>query len=354
MNELTEITSQLIQHTFKSFGIAVTITNISCGSTVTLYEIEIPPSIKVSRIMGLSQNLKLSLRVPDVRIETTDHGTFAIEVPNAITTMVQLHELIQSQEFQQHSSNLAFALGTDISGKPVIADIATMPHLLIAGATGSGKSVCINALITSIITKASPEDVKLIMIDPKMVELSVYNGIPHLYTPVITDARRAIGALKWAVDEMERRYNLLASYGVRNIDGYNSRPDITEKMTRIVVIIDELADLMMVAKKDVETSICRIAQLARACGMHLVIATQRPSVNVITGVIKANMPSRIAFAVSSSVDSRTILDMGGAEKLLGKGDMLYFPQDARKPIRIQGSFISDSEVNDMVESFHID
>ena len=315
--------------------------------------------VKVSRIVGLTDDIKLSLAAADVRIEAPIPGKSAvgIEVPNKTNTAVMLRDLLETPEFKNFSSNLAFAVGKDIAGQPVIADIAKMPHLLIAGATGSGKSVCINTLIMSIIYKAKPEDVKLIMIDPKVVELSVYNGIPHLFIPVVTDPKKASGALNWAVAEMTDRYNKFAEFNVRDMKGYNAKvaelpPDENgkkpEKLPQIVIIVDELADLMMVAPGEVEDAICRLAQLARAAGIHLIIATQRPSVNVITGLIKANMPSRIAFSVSSSVDSRTILDMGGAEKLLGKGDMLYKPQDYQKPARLQGSFVSDKEVSDVV------
>ena len=301
-----------------------------------------------------------NLAAADIRIEAPIPGKAAvgIEVPNATNSAVMLRDLLDTREFKEFPSELAFAVGKDIAGKPVVADIGKMPHLLIAGATGSGKSVCINTLIMSILYKASPEEVKLIMIDPKVVELSVYNGIPHLFIPVVTDPKKAAGALNWAVAEMEERYNKFAEYNVRDLKGYNEKveqlKDIEEenkpqKLPKIVIIVDELADLMMVAPGEVEDSICRLAQLARAAGLHLIIATQRPSVNVITGLIKANMPSRIAFSVSSGVDSRTILDMNGAEKLLGKGDMLYYPQGYQKPARLQGSFVSDEEVGKVVE-----
>ena len=355
---LREVARKL-EETLDSFGVKVTVNNVSCGPTVTRYELMPEQGVKVSRIVGLTDDIKLSLAAADVRIEAPIPGKSAvgIEVPNKTNTAVMLRDLLETPEFKNFSSNLAFAVGKDIAGQPVIADIAKMPHLLIAGATGSGKSVCINTLIMSIIYKAKPEDVKLIMIDPKVVELSVYNGIPHLFIPVVTDPKKASGALNWAVAEMTDRYNKFAEFNVRDMKGYNAKvaelpPDENgkkpEKLPQIVIIVDELADLMMVAPGEVEDAICRLAQLARAAGIHLIIATQRPSVNVITGLIKANMPSRIAFSVSSSVDSRTILDMGGAEKLLGKGDMLYKPQDYQKPARLQGSFVSDKEVSDVV------
>ena len=316
--------------------------------------------VKVSKIVGLSDDIKLNLATPDIRIEAPIPGKAAvgIEVPNKENSPVMLRDLLQSEEFKNAKSKLSFAAGKDIAGKPVVADIAKMPHLLIAGATGSGKSVCINTLIISILYKATPDEVRLIMIDPKVVELSVYNGIPHLFIPVVTDPKKAAGALNWAVSEMTSRYNAFAEYGVRNLGEYNKKvanmrvPEgekAPEKMPQIVIIVDELADLMMVAPGEVEDAICRLAQLARAAGIHLIIATQRPSVNVITGLIKANMPSRIAFSVSSGVDSRTILDMNGAEKLLGKGDMLFYPQGYQKPSRLQGAFVSDEEVSAVVE-----
>ena len=352
-------TAKKLQETLHNFGVNVTITNVSCGPTVTRYELQPEMGVKVSKIVNLADDIKLNLATPDIRIEAPIPGKAAvgIEVPNKENHAVMLREILQSQEFQTAKSKLSFAVGKDIAGKPVVTDIAKMPHLLIAGATGSGKSVCINTLIISILYKASPDEVKLIMIDPKVVELSVYNGIPHLFIPVVTDPKKAAGALNWAVSEMMGRYNTFAEYGVRNLGEYNRKiakmevPEGEEPkkpMPQIVIIVDELADLMMVAPGEVEDAICRLAQLARAAGIHLIIATQRPSVNVITGLIKANMPSRIAFSVSSSVDSRTILDMGGAEKLLGKGDMLYKPQDYQKPARLQGSFVSDKEVSDVV------
>lgn len=353
-------TAGKLQETLHNFGVNVTITNVSCGPTVTRYELQPEQGVKVSKIVSLTDDIKLNLAATDIRIEAPIPGKAAvgIEIPNANNSTVMLRELIQSDAFQKSESRLAFAAGKDIAGKPVIADIAKMPHLLIAGATGSGKSVCINTLIMSILYKSSPEEVKLIMIDPKVVELSVYNGIPHLFIPVVTDPKKAAGALNWAVAEMTERYNKFAQYNVRDIKGYNAKvdalTDIEEdkkppRLPQIVIIVDELADLMMVAPGEVEDSICRLAQLARAAGIHLIIATQRPSVNVITGLIKANMPSRIAFSVSSGVDSRTILDMNGAEKLLGKGDMLFYPQGYQKPARVQGAFVSDQEVSAVVE-----
>ncbi len=335
-------------------------TNISCGPSVTRYELHPEQGVKVSKIVGLADDIKLSLAAAEIRIEAPIPGKSAvgIEVPNKETSMVYLRDLLEADSFRNNASKLTFAVGKDIAGQPVMADIAKMPHLLIAGATGSGKSVCINTLIMSIIFKADPEDVKLIMVDPKVVELSVYNGIPHLLIPVVTDPKKASGALNWAVAEMEDRYRRFAEYNVRNLQGYNEKikkisglpeGEGPQKMPQIVIIIDELADLMMVVPGEVEDAICRLAQLARAAGIHLVIATQRPSVNVITGLIKANVPSRIAFAVSSGVDSRTIIDMNGAEKLLGKGDMLFFPSGIPKPQRVQGAFISDQEVSQVVD-----
>ena len=353
-------TAKKLQDTLHNFGVNVTVTNVSCGPTVTRYELQPEMGVKVSKIVNLADDIKLNLATPDIRIEAPIPGKAAvgIEVPNKENHAVMLRELLQSQEFQTAKSKLAFAVGKDIAGKPVVTDIAKMPHLLIAGATGSGKSVCINTLIVSILYKAKPEEVKLIMIDPKVVELSVYNGIPHLLIPVVTDPKKAAGALNWAVTEMMGRYNTFAEFGVRNLQEYNRKVDgmripegeeRPERMPQIVIVVDELADLMMVAPGEVEDAICRLAQLARAAGIHLIIATQRPSVNVITGLIKANMPSRIAFSVSSGVDSRTILDMNGAEKLLGKGDMLFYPQGYQKPARLQGAFVSDEEVSAIVD-----
>ena len=352
-------TAMKLQQTLKNFGVNVTITNISCGPAVTRYELQPEMGVKVSKIVNLADDIKLNLAAADIRIEAPIPGKAAIgiEVPNKENVMVSFRELVESEEFQKHPSKISFCVGKDIGGKVSVADIEKMPHLLIAGATGSGKSVCINTIIMSILYKADPKDVKLLMVDPKVVELSVYNGIPHLLIPVVTDPKKAAGALNWAVAEMTDRYNKFAEAHVRNLKGYNAKidslPDVEgdpkpEKMPQIVIIVDELADLMMVASNDVEGAICRLAQLARAAGIHLIIATQRPSVNVITGLIKANMPSRIAFAVTSGIDSRTILDMNGAEKLLGKGDMLFYPQGVPKPVRVQGAFVSDKEVSDVV------
>ena len=352
-------TAQKLEQTLKTFGVNVTVTDISCGPSVTRYEIQPEMGVKVSKIVNLADDIKLNLAAADIRIEAPIPGKAAvgIEVPNAENVTVAFRDLLESAEFKNSQSKITFAVGKDIAGQTKVADIAKMPHMLIAGATGSGKSVCINTIIMSILYKADPKDVKLIMIDPKVVELSVYNGIPHLMIPVVTDPKKAAGALHWAVAEMTERYNKFAEIGVRDIHGYNARVDSVQapegqekpkKMPQIVIIVDELADLMMVASNDVEEAICRLAQLARACGIHLIIATQRPSVNVITGLIKANMPSRIAFAVTSGVDSRTILDMNGAEKLLGKGDMLFNPQGVPKPIRVQGAFVSDKEVAEVV------
>ncbi|MDD7390206.1 MAG: DNA translocase FtsK 4TM domain-containing protein [Lachnospiraceae bacterium] len=349
--------------TLQSFGVKVNMGMISVGPSVTRYELEPEPGVKVSRIVALQDDIKLALAAPDIRIEAPIPGKSAIgiEVPNQENTVVGFRELIESEAFQKHSSRVAVAVGRDISGQIVVADLAKMPHLLIAGATGSGKSVCINTLIMSIIYKASPEEVKLVMVDPKVVELSIYNGIPHLLVPVVTDARKAANALRWAVEEMNDRYKKFADYNVRNIEGYNEHlrrekekdPSNAEPfLYQMVIIVDELADLMMVAQGEVEEAICRLAQMARAAGIHLVLATQRPSVNVITGLIKANVPSRIAFAVSSGVDSRTIIDMNGAEKLLGKGDMLFYPYGLPKPVRVQGAFISDEEVSRVVTWLH--
>ncbi len=352
--------SARLQETLETFGVNAKVTNVVCGPTVTQYEIQPEMGVKVSKILSLADDIKLNLMVSDIRIEAPIPGKAAIgiEVPNRENVTVALRDLIESDEFQNEKSNISFCVGKDIAGHVIVADIAKMPHLLIAGATGSGKSVCINTIIMSILFKASPDEVKLIMIDPKVVELSVYNDIPHLLIPVVTDPKKAAGALHWAVAEMTERYNKFAEYGVRDIEGYNKKvesiKDIEDefkpqKMPSIVIIVDELADLMMVAASDVEDAICRLAQLARAAGLHLIIATQRPSVNVITGLIKANMPSRIAFSVTSGVDSRTILDMNGAEKLLGKGDMLFYPQGYPKPLRVQGAFVSDVEVAKVVD-----
>ncbi len=353
-------TARKLEQTLQTFNVKASVTNVSCGPSVTRFELQPEMGVKVSKIVGLADDIKLNLAASDIRIEAPIPGKAAvgIEVPNKENTAVMLRDLLDTNEFKTHPSKIAFAAGRDIAGKVVVADIAKMPHVLIAGATGSGKSVCINTLIMSILYKATPDEVKLIMIDPKVVELKVYNGIPHLLIPVVTDPKKAAGALNWAVAEMTRRYQLFADYNVRDLKGYNAKvesvqdieaEDKPDKLPQIVIIVDELADLMMVAPGEVEDAICRLAQLARACGIHLVVATQRPSVNVITGLIKANMPSRIAFAVSSGVDSRTIIDMNGAEKLLGKGDMLFYPAGYPKPARVQGSFVSDQEVQAVVD-----
>ena len=350
-------TAQKLEQTLQNFGVRVHVTNASCGPSVTRYELQPEQGVKVSKIVGLADDIKLNLAAADIRIEAPIPGKAAvgIEVPNQENTAVMLRDLLESGEFKNSTANIPFAVGKDISGKTVIADIAKMPHLLVAGATGSGKSVCINTLIMSILYHADPEEVKLIMVDPKVVELSVYNGIPHLLIPVVTDPKKAAGALNWAVAEMMKRYQLFAQQNVRDLKGYNEKivqmaeEGAPKKLPKIVIIVDELADLMMVAPGEVEGAICRLAQLARAAGLHLIIATQRPSVNVITGLIKANMPSRIAFSVSSGVDSRTIIDMNGAEKLLGKGDMLFYPTGYPKPVRVQGSFVSDKEVQKVVD-----
>lgn len=346
-----------LEETLGSFGVEAKVTQIHRGPSVTRYELQPKQGVKVSKIVNLADDIALNLAAPNIRIEAPIPGKAAvgIEVANATSEIVYLRDVIDSDRFLAFPSKLAFALGKDIAGKPIIADIGKMPHILIAGATGSGKSVCINTLITSIIYKAKPQEVKLIMIDPKVVELSVYNGIPHLLIPVVTDPKKAAGALFWAVNEMTRRYNLFAENNVRDMKGYNEKQEVeTNRLPQIVIIIDELADLMMTGAKEVEDAICRLAQMARAAGIHLVIATQRPSVDVITGVIKANIPSRLAFAVSSGTDSRTILDMVGAEKLLGKGDMLFYPVGESKPIRIQGAFISDQEVESIVNTIKTD
>ncbi|MDD6213041.1 MAG: DNA translocase FtsK [Clostridiales bacterium] len=349
-------TAVKLQQTLQNFGVGVKVTDISCGPAVTRYELQPDQGVKVSRIVSLSDDIKLNLAAADIRIEAPIPGKAAvgIEVPNKVSQTVFLRELLDSDEFRRSPSKVSFGVGKDISGKVIVADLARMPHLLIAGATGSGKSVCINTIIMSILYKAHPDDVKLIMIDPKVVELSVYNGIPHLMIPVVTDPKKAAGALNWAVAEMSERYKQFAEMGVRDIKSYNTHVEKSGdsnliKMPQIVVIVDELADLMMVAAGEVEEAICRLAQLARAAGIHLVLATQRPSVNIITGLIKANVPSRIAFAVSSGVDSRTIIDMNGAEKLLGQGDMLFYPAGYSKPVRVQGAFVSDEEVSQVVE-----
>lgn len=348
-------TKNKLEKTLKDFGVDVTVSDVTCGPSVTRYEITPNTGVKVSKIVSLADDIKLNLAAADIRIEAPIPGKAAvgIEVPNKENKEVRLRDLIESKEFKTAKTKIPFTAGLDIAGNVIVSDIAKMPHVLIAGSTGSGKSVCINTIIMSILYKARPDEVKLIMVDPKVVELSVYNDIPHLLIPVVTDPKKAAAALMWAVNEMTERYKKFADENVRDLAGYNESimfkakedpEELKKKMPQIVIIVDELADLMMVAPGDVEEAICRLAQLARAAGIHLVLATQRPSVNVITGLIKANMPSRVAFAVSSGVDSRTILDMNGAEKLLGKGDMLFYPQGYQKPLRVQGAFVSDEEV----------
>ncbi|MCR5373955.1 MAG: DNA translocase FtsK [Lachnospiraceae bacterium] len=351
-----EETKNKLEQTLKNFGVDVTVTDVTCGPSVTRYEITPNTGVKVSKIVALADDIKLNLAAADIRIEAPIPGKSAvgIEVPNRENTEVRLRDLLESEEYRSAKTKIPFTAGLDIAGKPIVSDIAKMPHVLIAGSTGSGKSVCINTIVMSILYKARPDEVKLIMVDPKVVELSVYNDIPHLLIPVVTDPKKAAAALAWAVSEMTDRYKKFADENVRDLAGYNESvmfkakedpEELKKKLPQIVIIVDELADLMMVAPGDVEEAICRLAQLARAAGIHLVLATQRPSVNVITGLIKANMPSRVAFAVSSGVDSRTILDMNGAEKLLGKGDMLFYPQGYQKPLRVQGAFVSDEEVS---------
>ena len=356
-------TAEKLETTLRNFGVNVHVVNVSMGPTVTRYELAPEQGVKVSRIVSLQDDIKLNLAASEIRIEAPIPGKAAvgIEVPNQETSIVMLRDLLESPEFQNSRAKLAFAVGKDLGGRPVITDIEKMPHLLIAGATGSGKSVCINTLIVSLLVKYRPDEVKMLMIDPKVVELKIYDGVPHLLIPVVTDAKKAAGALNWAVQEMAKRYQEFSAYpGIRDIKSYNKMVEEMQKsgqeiklpekkMPRIVVIVDELADLMMVASSEVEDAICRLAQLARAAGIHLVIATQRPSVNVVTGLIKANMPSRIALAVTSGIDSRTILDMNGAEKLLGKGDMLFYPQGYPKPARVQGAFVSDEDINALVK-----
>ncbi len=344
--------AEIIEETMRNFGIKSEITQINKGPTITCYELSPSPGIKLSKIVSLSDNISLSLASPDIRIEAPIPGKSAvgIEVPNKVKDNVLLKEILLSEEYKTIRSDIPMALGKDVFGKSVVSSIDKMPHLLIAGATGSGKSVCINSIIMSILYKSSPKDVKLLLIDPKVVELSIYNKIPHLLIPVVTDPKKASFALNWAVEEMENRYKEFAENNVRDIYSYNEKLNAKkeEKLPSIVIIIDELSDLMMVAAQEVESYICRLAQMARAAGIYLIVATQRPSVDVITGTIKANIPSRISFAVSSQIDSRTILDMGGAEKLLGKGDVLFFPSFFSKPVRIQGAFISDKEVENIV------
>ncbi|MGI6066059.1 MAG: DNA translocase FtsK 4TM domain-containing protein [Bacillota bacterium] len=342
----------LLEETLDSFGVKVKVTQVSCGPAVIRYEMQPCPGVKVSKILSLADDIALNLAARDVRIEAPVPGksVIGIEVPREEISTVCFREVLESSQFIQSKSKLTIALGKDITGNSVVADLASMPHLLIAGATGSGKSVCMNTLICSILFKACPGDVKFLMIDPKMVELTNYNGLPHLLSPVITDLKKAAGSLKWVVREMENRYNIFASTGVKDLYRFNElKQGSGEELPQIVVVIDELADLMMVAPSDVEDSICRLAQMARAAGIHLLVATQRPSVDVITGLIKANIPSRIAFAVSSQIDSRTIIDMAGAEKLLGKGDMLFYPVGAAKPIRVQGAFLSEQEIGTLVQ-----
>ena len=342
--------AQILQDTLKSFNIDAKMLTASRGPAVTRYELEPAAGVKVSKIVHLADDLALKLAATDIRIEAPIPGKAAvgIEVPNHKVTPVCLRDVLDTDVFRNAAGGVPVGLGRDIAGTPIVADLAKMPHLLVAGSTGSGKSVCINTLISSILFKQRPQDVKLILIDPKVVELSNYNGIPHLMTPVVTDPKKAANILRWAVREMDDRYKRFAMTKTRDIKRYNElHPQ--EAMPYVVIIIDELADLMMAAAGDVEDSICRLAQKARACGMHLVLATQRPSVDVITGLIKANVPSRIAFAVSSQIDSRTILDMAGAEKLIGKGDMLFYPMGASKPVRVQGAFISDNEIDEVVE-----
>ncbi|MDX9917332.1 MAG: DNA translocase FtsK [Gudongella sp.] len=343
--------ARIIEETMRNFGIEATVSHVNVGPAITCYELSPAPGIKLSRIVSLSDNISLSLASSDIRIEAPIPGKAAvgIEVPNKVKDVVVFKELVQSRIFADTNSDIPLVLGKDITGNVVISTIDKMPHLLIAGATGSGKSVCINTIIMGLLYKSSPEDLKLLLIDPKVVELSVYNGIPHLLIPVVTDAKKSAFALSWAVGEMERRYKLFAKSNVRDIQSYNeAHASDGEKLPKIVIIIDELADLMMVAAQEIEDYITRLAQMARAAGMHLIVATQRPSVDVITGTIKANIPSRISFAVSSQVDSRTILDMSGAEKLLGQGDMLFYPSSYSKPVRLQGSFISNRDVEKVV------
>lgn len=345
--------AELLNATLKNFNVRASVVHVTQGPSVTRFEVHPEPGVKVNKITNLSDDIKLSLSAKDIRIEAPIPGknTIGIEVPNLHSKMVFLREMIRSSAFRDNPSPLTAALGLDISGQPVVVDLQKMPHGLIAGATGSGKSVCINTILVSLMFKASPDEVKMLLIDPKMVELAPYNHIPHLVSPVITDAKTATAALKWVVDEMERRYELFAHSGVREIKRFNElvkEKQMGEKLPYLVVVIDELADLMMVAPNEVEESICRIAQKARACGIHLLIATQRPSVDVITGLIKANIPTRIAFSVSSQVDSRTIIDMAGAEKLLGKGDMLFLENGSGKPTRLQGNFVSDREIDQVV------
>ncbi|MBC2128754.1 DNA translocase FtsK [Listeria marthii] len=349
-----QMQQEMLDETLENFNVHASVVNRTQGPAVTRFEVQPEKGVKVSKITNLTDDIKLSLAAKDIRIEAPIPGksTVGIEIPNQTSRPVMLSELMNTEAFQSSESPLTAALGLDISGTPIITDLQKMPHGLIAGATGSGKSVCINSLLVSLLYKATPDQLKLLLIDPKMVELAPYNRIPHLVSPVITDAKAATVALKWAVEEMERRYQLFSHTGVRNMEKYNeyaSHPDHTgEKLPYILIVIDELADLMMVAPNDVEESISRIAQKARACGIHMIVATQRPSVDVITGLIKANIPTRVSFSVSSQIDSRTILDASGAEKLLGKGDMLFLPSGASKPVRLQGTFVSDEEIDAVV------
>ncbi|KAA9027624.1 DNA translocase FtsK [Niallia endozanthoxylica] len=353
-NQWIDDQKELLNTTLKNFNVGASVVNVTQGPSVTRFEVQPEPGVKVNKITNLADDIKLSLAARDIRIEAPIPGkhTIGIEVPNMKSRPVYLSEIVSNPEFVHQESPLAAALGLDISGKPIVSDLRKMPHGLIAGATGSGKSVCINTILISFLYKARPEDLKLLLIDPKMVELAPYNHIPHLVSPVITDVKAATAALKWAVEEMERRYELFAHSGVRDIGRFNELAEkhkqYADKLPYIVIIIDELADLMMMSPADVEEAICRIAQKARACGIHLIIATQRPSVDVITGLIKANIPTRIAFSVSSQVDSRTIIDVSGAEKLLGRGDMLFLENGSSKPIRLQGTFVSDEEIDDVV------
>ena len=352
-DELKTNAAKLVD-TLQSFGVQSKIIDIARGPAVTRYELQPAPGVKVSKITGLADDIALNLAASGVRIEAPipNKAAVGIEIPNHSVTPVKIREILETDAFNSHPSKVSVALGKDITGVPTVADLAKMPHTLIAGSTGSGKSVCINSIIVSILYKADPNEVKLLMVDPKMVELGIYNGIPHLLVPVVTDPKKAAGALNWAVSEMLGRYQLFKENSVRDFKGYNRAAEqnpALKPMPQIVIIIDELADLMIAAPSEVEDAICRLAQMARAAGMHLVIATQRPSVDVITGVIKANIPSRIAFAVSSQIDSRTILDSAGAEKLLGKGDMLFSPMGSSKPTRVQGCFVADDEVERIVE-----
>ena len=347
--------AQKLEETLRNFHVDARVMQVTQGPTVTRYEIQPAVGVKVNSIVRLADDIALNLEARSIRIEAPIPGKAAvgIEVENDAVTMVRLREIIDSDEFKNSKSKITFAVGKDISGKAIVADLKSMPHLLIAGSTGSGKSVCINSIITSLLYKANPDEVKLILVDPKVVELGNYNGIPHLLIPVVTDPSKAAAALNWAVAEMTDRYKKFAEEGVRDLESYNEYVRANEEpekvMPQVVIIIDELADLMMAAPSQIEESICRLAQMARAAGMHLIVATQRPSVDVITGVIKANIPSRIAFAVSSQVDSRTILDMQGAEKLVGKGDMLFNPMGMGKPIRVQGTFVTDGEVHKVID-----